>query len=243
MSREFQSSRSRLSEREEDAPRDGQRAFTLIELLVVIGIIAILAALLLPALSRAKESARNVICVNNLHQIAVASFTYTVDERGQLPWFRDWLSRQQQLTLSPFDLTTGELYPYLKSKPVFLCPTDVLELPRKKPSVTNPRNYSYSMNCAICHKTALTGFREPARTLLYMEGDIAPNDYSGVVGPAGWLATTRSLAFRHHRRGHLVMADFRVETMNQKQFDEAAQTKKFWLPNDDPGGISFPGLK
>ncbi len=228
------------------ARADFDHAFTLIELLVVIAIIAVLAGLLLPALARAKESARTVSCINNIREIGLASATYSLDQNGHLPWFRNWLYTKSG------DLTTGRLYPYLISKPVYLCPTDKLKLSmngRQAPAIpalppfgiSGRRDYSYAMNCGICHATALSSFLDPTKTVLYMEGDLGPNDYSGQVGPA---MASQALSFRHNNRGHLVMADFHIERMNRKDFDKVRKTKRFWFPTDDtrgPGAMNFGG--
>jgi prepilin-type N-terminal cleavage/methylation domain-containing protein len=240
MNRDFRFKRNRLFSCESYTATEIQRAFTLVEMLVVIAIIAILAALLLPALGRGKESARSVSCMNNLHQLALATCAYTMDASGRVPVFRTWLA-----ALTSGDLTTGGLYPYLKSKAVYVCPTDNLTS-RNSPVYTipnsHPRNYSYAMSCGYCHTTDTGQMREASKTLLFMEANLATNDYSGLVGPGGWLTAANSLAFHHNKRGHLVMADLHIETMNTNQFSAVAQTKRFWFPNDDTGGISFPNL-
>lgn len=66
-----------------------RRAFTLVELLVVIGIIAVLIAILLPALSRAKEQANRTACASNLKQLATAVIMYAQDSRDFMPYAND----------------------------------------------------------------------------------------------------------------------------------------------------------
>ena len=137
-------------------------AFTLIELLVVIAIIAILAGMLLPALSKAKSKGQAIACLNNLRQLQNAWQMYTDDtddimpltllDGGGPPHYRalpgSWVLGNSVLDVSPTNLQAGTLFPYLKAVGVFRCPGDR--------TLTNPRdgkrfpvNRSYTVNATL----------------------------------------------------------------------------------------------
>ena len=97
-----------------------RRGFTLIELLVVIAIIAILAALLFPVFTSARERARQTDCASNLHQIASALLMYAHDNDDNLP------DAYYYSPTSSGPVTWREhIYPlYIRSKDLFLCPSN-----------------------------------------------------------------------------------------------------------------------
>ncbi len=138
-----------------------RNAFTLIELLVVIAIIGILAALLLPALSRAKQSALRTVDLNNIKQLGMAVYLVASDNQDTMPW-PNWLSGEidthQQGWLYAMDPTasgsaqfkveTGSFWPVLTTRKLFFCPSDntnsaLFQMRGQKIS-------SYVMNGAVC---------------------------------------------------------------------------------------------
>jgi prepilin-type N-terminal cleavage/methylation domain-containing protein len=137
-------------------------AFTLIEILIVIAIIAILAALLLPALSTAKAKGLRISCMNNLRQLGVGCQVYTADNDGRLvenwPYALQpsletncWMHGNMRSGLDATNqalLRTGKLFPYANNPNSYHCPADRSTAGSvvTAGSGSAPRVRSYSMN-------------------------------------------------------------------------------------------------
>src|SRR5215470_4075480 len=205
------------------------RAFSLVELLVVIAVIAILAALLLPALARAKEKGKQTYCMNSTRQQALAIFMYADDNREILPpvAFRDSSGNETNWP----DL----LNPYLQSLSVHFCPSD-----------QKARTNSYGLNeLAFVDLTdddspapnKLSAFAHPPQTV--MMGDLGTEndlttprpDTTKLVAPLSDIndvKDARPMA-RHSARVQLGFMDGHAHSMRLNQFYTGQTPTNLWF--------------
>jgi prepilin-type N-terminal cleavage/methylation domain-containing protein len=125
--------------------RNRAAAFSLIELLVVIAIIGILAGLLLPVLSSARDKARNISCLNNLRQLGAAIFIYADDHGGNLPT-AERLPSIPIIATNPLPRICDILGPYVANTTnIFRCPRDIL-MPIRYASEGSSYEWNYNYN-------------------------------------------------------------------------------------------------
>jgi prepilin-type N-terminal cleavage/methylation domain-containing protein/prepilin-type processing-associated H-X9-DG protein len=165
--------------------------FTLIELLIVIAIIAVLAALLLPTLGRARERARLAQCINNFRQLQSAWQMYALDNNDEPPWapaigwegmvgvnghFPAWTLGQLSYEPNNWDNFRTDyllnpkysaLAPYIQNPTIYKCPSDrstALMLGKVRPRV---RSYSYSADWGFWQNSEGPGGLAASRNFTY----------------------------------------------------------------------------
>jgi len=145
-----------------------EEAFTLLELLVVIAVIGILAAILLPSLSRAKESARNINCMSNLRQLELCWILYADDNAGVFvpnDWIAtvgdgnanimdftktSWCPGDASMDTTTSNIQQGLLFPYNTSTAIYHCPSDFSTiLDANWNPLPQLRNRSYNMSQSV----------------------------------------------------------------------------------------------
>lgn len=187
------------------------RAFTLIELLVVIGIIAVLIAILLPVVGRARESSYRVACAKNMHQAGTSMLMYINDNKGAFPVpGRVAPGPSDALWWQPArfkDIGREGLGPYLRISPdelrIFRCPTDT-EAATRLGNGRYPLTYSINSNLGgdgLQPITRLSQLRVPSEKIYVIEENGPTlNDASVEIWVrTGQWNTVGMLGLRHDR--------------------------------------------
>jgi prepilin-type processing-associated H-X9-DG protein/prepilin-type N-terminal cleavage/methylation domain-containing protein len=192
--------------------------FTLVELLVVIGIVVLLVALLLPALGKARESARGATCASNMRQLAAAFIGYTQSNRGQSPRPAfggpvryDWVFWQEP-PYGTRNLDESALAPYLGAKGPMLrallrCPSDSMLHDTGKPG---GYQFSYSMNMSLWIEGQLSigRVKHPSEKVIFYDEQ---NHNDGALWWAVISPVTDLLTDRHSHQGNVAFYDGHVE--------------------------------
>ena len=153
-------------------PQKTERTFTLIELLVVIAIIAILAAMLMPALSQARESAKSNACKNNLHQEGLAIGLYLDSSEEYFPPLRLESGKDCSYALAKI---TDTLKPSSRKTNIALCPSDTAPNSVLYSGGWGLRfHYSYATNKHVVKDYNAAAYRlptivNPGKTLMFAD--------------------------------------------------------------------------
>ncbi len=228
--------------------RSDTSGFTLIELLVVVAIIAILMAVLLPALARARNSAKTVKCLANLHQIGIALQMYAGDFNGALPFFNtldaattgEWGTAWQR-RLTPY--CSGESRPEAAADGTPAVSTSVYWCPSQNPHNPSPGwPGDYSINTLLFYSSWMTDQDLTHQQPMKLQQLTAPGQFVMMADGAGCWAnpfppgsdsSRQDIWSRHSGTGELyhggtnaLFADSHVETY---QWEKLLQ-RELWVP-------------
>lgn len=165
--------------------------------------------------------------MRNLRQLGIGAAVYTGDT-GRLPSFLEWLYPKSAPAPANTDLTKGQLYPYVKSKAVYLCPSEKGTIP----GTGIPVIHSYQMPCMICHAHDPSACMAPSRTVHFLEATSLSSIFpEGIALPP---APSR-LTFWHNSHEYFLMVDTHIERLNRSQYGAAIQDPRFWYPTKATG--------